>query len=288
MGRITSKGFIRLHALFQFALAIYLTNSPETITSTELVYNIRDGPRIDNFKPFTLLRSPFAYCGILLVSFALFDLTLAIKLPTLNHVLAIAQYVRRHRRHHHPGRQQRQQRQQHRRQHGPTTAQPSRRTRPRTQNPALAPAASASELNDAADKITAEFSTLYRQLCVLLVTLRVWIFMVVALRICMSPESEWDTGSGPGRTPTRRTVEGGKLIIWFGNEAFLPDSGPTGAGSRSGAGMGVDELKSKVVLAYGVMEILFSCWFIVALQYEKKRAQSQMRWMGGLNPPAAS
>lgn len=46
MGRISSKTYIRLHALFQLVLAVYLTFSRESVGGPELVYKVRDKLRI--------------------------------------------------------------------------------------------------------------------------------------------------------------------------------------------------------------------------------------------------
>ncbi|KMU88766.1 hypothetical protein CIHG_06434 [Coccidioides immitis H538.4] len=95
MSRLSSRSFIKLHALFQFALAAYLTWSPEVITDSGLVYYVQDELKIFDIPPFSRPRSPFALCGILLLIFALVDLTLAIKLPALNRILTIAHCIRR-------------------------------------------------------------------------------------------------------------------------------------------------------------------------------------------------
>ncbi|KAF3481686.1 uncharacterized protein GIQ15_04445 [Arthroderma uncinatum] len=309
MGRISSKNYIRLHALFQVALAIYLTTSRETVSGAELVYKVRNDMRIDNIQPFSLPRSPFAYCGILLLSFALFDLTLAIKLPMLNHILAVAEFIHRQQL------QQQQERQQRESLFRSQTSSPAPSTsrsrssyaRPAsTRTPSSSSTASSasdtstsSELNDAALKITAEFSSLYRQLCILLITLRSWIFMVVSLRIYLSPETEWGAtsmaasatstvmgvpgtstvGAGSVATPFRNAA--GKTILWF-DEAMLSGSGlsTAAAASGSGSGVNVDDLKRKIVLGYGVLELMFSCWILFALREEKKRAERHLRSFG--------
>lgn len=46
MGRISSKTYIRLHALFQVVLAVYLTFARESVGGPELVYKVRDKLRI--------------------------------------------------------------------------------------------------------------------------------------------------------------------------------------------------------------------------------------------------
>jgi len=100
MGRLSSKSFIKLHALFLFSLAAYLTRVPEVITDSDLVSCVGDGMRIDTIRIFSRSRSPLACCGIILLTFALLDLILVIKLPTLNQVIALAQLIHYDLRHH--------------------------------------------------------------------------------------------------------------------------------------------------------------------------------------------
>ncbi|KAK2846312.1 hypothetical protein FQN49_005847 [Arthroderma sp. PD_2] len=309
MGRLSSKNYIRLHALFQVALAIYLTTSRETVSGTELVYKVRNDMRIDNIQPFNLPRSPFAYCGILLLSFALFDLTLAIKLPTLNHILAVAEFIHRQQLRQ---QQERQQRESLLRSQTPSPAPTPSTSRsrssytrpPSTRTPSSSSTSSSAsdsststELNDAALKITAEFSSLYRQLCILLITLRSWIFMVVSLRIYLSPDTEWGAASAAASAtvaassiPGTSTVGGsfatpfrnaaGKTVLWFDEGMLLSGSGLGTAAAVSGSGADVDDLKRKIVLGYGVLELMFSCWILFALRDEKRRAESHLRSVG--------
>ncbi|KGY15675.1 hypothetical protein PABG_11328 [Paracoccidioides brasiliensis Pb03] len=89
MGRFSSKSYIKLHALFQFALAVYLTNCQEIISDWDLEYNVNNVIRIDATPTFTRPHSPLAYCGVILLTFALFDLVLAIKLPLINQMILI-------------------------------------------------------------------------------------------------------------------------------------------------------------------------------------------------------
>ncbi|ODH50694.1 hypothetical protein GX48_03202 [Paracoccidioides brasiliensis] len=89
MGRLSSKSYIKLHALFQFALAVYLTNCQEIISDWDLEYNVNNVIRIDATPTFTRPHSPLAYCGVILLTFALFDLVLAIKLPLINQMILI-------------------------------------------------------------------------------------------------------------------------------------------------------------------------------------------------------
>ncbi|KAM5450809.1 hypothetical protein McanMca71_002601 [Microsporum canis] len=309
MGRISSKTYIRLHALFQVALAIYLTTSRETVSGAELVYKVQDDLRIDNIQPFNLPRSPFAYCGILLLSFALFDLTLAIKLPTLNHILAVAEFIHRQQLRQQQERQQRESLLRSRssaftpiisRSRPPYTRPASTRTSSSSSTASTASDSSTStELNDAALKITAEFSSLYRQLCLLLITLRSWIFMIVSLRIYLSPDTEWGAvstavpstvttigmpgtstmGAGSVATPFHNA---GRTILWLDENMHLSGTGLNTAAAVSGPVSGVDvgDLKRKIVLGYGVLELMFSCWILFALREEKRRAESHLRSVG--------
>ncbi|PGH01148.1 hypothetical protein AJ79_08019 [Helicocarpus griseus UAMH5409] len=89
MGRLSSKNYIKLHAIFQFALAVYLTSYREVVSDCDLVYNVNDLIRIDATPTFARPRSPLAYCGVILLTFALFDLILAIKLPMINQMISI-------------------------------------------------------------------------------------------------------------------------------------------------------------------------------------------------------
>ncbi|EFR01727.1 hypothetical protein MGYG_04728 [Nannizzia gypsea CBS 118893] len=316
MARISSRTYIRLHALFQVVLAVYLTFSRESVGGSELVYKVRDRLRIDNIQPFNLPRSPFAYCGILLLSFALFDLTLAIKLPTLNHVLAVAEFIHRQQLRQQQERQQRESLLQSRASLSSSTALPppiiSRSrlpyTRPPTSRSSSASSTTSSgsgsststELNEAALKITAEFSSLYRQLCILLVTLRSWIFMIVSLRIYLSPDTEW--GAASTAVPSPATIVGmpatstlvagsvatpfqsaaGKTILWLDQNMHFTRAGLSTAAAVSGSTLGYDvnDLKRKIVLGYGVLELMFSCWILFALRHEKKQAENQLRSVG--------
>ncbi|GBF61775.1 hypothetical protein TMEN_4292 [Trichophyton mentagrophytes] len=315
MGRISSKTYIRLHALFQLVLAVYLTFSRESVGGPELVYKVRDKLRIDILQPFNLPRSPFAYCGILLLSFALFDLTLAIKLPTLNHVLAVAEFIHRQQLRQQQERQQRESLLQSRASSSSTALPPpiiSRSRLPYTRPPASRSSSTSStastdsdsststELNEAALKITAEFSSLYRQLCILLITLRSWIFMIVSLQIYLSSDTEW--GAASTALPSTATVAGmpatstlaantmatpfqsaaGKTILWLDQNMHFTRDGPNTAAVVSGSALGYDvnDLKRKIVLGYGVLELMFSCWILFALRHEKKQAEDQLRAVG--------
>ncbi|EEP82991.1 predicted protein [Uncinocarpus reesii 1704] len=209
MGRLSSQRLIKLHALFQFALAVSLTWTPEVITDSGLVYSAHGELRVSDIPPFTPPRSPFAYCGVLLLVFALVDLTLAVKLPALNHILTIARCIRR------------------------DGLQPHDRE------------GEPSNVAAAALEIATEFSTLYRHLCMLLNLLRLWIFLIVSLKVYSSPESVWFGRVGPAVSNT----VGGNVAI-----------------SATAHMTMVEELKGKIVMGYGVMEILFSCWVRIILQ----------------------
>ncbi|EAS31828.3 uncharacterized protein CIMG_07307 [Coccidioides immitis RS] len=233
MSRLSSRSFIKLHALFQFALAAYLTWSPEVITDSGLVYYVQDELKIFDIPPFSRPRSPFALCGILLLIFALVDLTLAIKLPALNRILTIAHCIRR-------------------------DAAAAAARQPRTEGQ-LAGEPDPS-VTDAAVKVATEFTSLYVHLCMLLTTLRFWIFFFVSLKVYFSPESVW----------------AGKV----GLAALDSVGNPTAAAAAAPGGVKmtlVEELKSKIVLGYGVMEIMFSCWFFIALNDERRATEYKHR-----------
>jgi hypothetical protein len=58
------------------------------------------GNKQDTIRIFSRSRSPLACCGIILLIFALLDLVVVIKLPTLNQVIALAQVIHYDLRHH--------------------------------------------------------------------------------------------------------------------------------------------------------------------------------------------
>ncbi|WEW60316.1 hypothetical protein PRK78_005801 [Emydomyces testavorans] len=213
MGHLSSQSFIKLHALFQFAFAVYLNWTPEVITDSGFVHSIEDELKIPSISFSAPPRSPFAYCGILLLVFAIIDLTLVVKLPTLNHILTIARCVRRD-----------------------MPLSPAQ--------PGTPPHRTASAL-----KIASEISTLYHHSCVLLTTLRFWIFCFVSLDVCFSQESVWVGRIGPAAAAT----------------------------SAGGKWTAVEELKGKIVLGYAVMEILFSCWLFFALRDEERATENKLQ-----------
>ncbi|KAL1958796.1 hypothetical protein VTO42DRAFT_3915 [Malbranchea cinnamomea] len=243
MGLLSSRSYIQLHALFQLVLAVYLTNSREVITDTELVYSDQNGRlRIDNLLPtFTRRRSPFAYCGILLLLFAIFDLTLALKLPTLNHLLAVARYIR-------------------------NTA-------------ANTPAAWSPTVR----KITDEFSDMYRHLCILLMTLRLAVFLIVTVKIGLSPAELWTGAFGLAGLAPSSLASGAGVGAAAETDIMVDDSSILGLSTSMAADQlvsSVDELKCRVVLLYGVMEALFSTWVVTALYDEQIETEKSFRSIG--------
>jgi hypothetical protein len=151
---------------------------------------------------------------MILVIFALFDLTLALKLPKINRMLAMARFVR-----------------------------------------------SSSTANDATwgsavRKLTDQFEELYRQLCIILMSIRFSVFSVVSTRIFLSPDEFWGAAVAPASIGGHTSKAGvGRLEIYMGPSLYVDRSSAGGLALDS-----VDELKYKVVLAYGVMEALFSGW----------------------------
>ncbi|PGH14840.1 hypothetical protein AJ80_05766 [Polytolypa hystricis UAMH7299] len=189
MGSLSSKSYIKLHALFQFLLAIYLTNSREVITgSDELVYQADNGMRIKTIPTFNRPRSPFAYCGIVLIILALFDLILVVKLPRLNQIMVISLMLQ-------------------------SEADPA-----------------SAQANSAANKAASVIKTLFTQICILLAVARFCAFSIISLRIYASSPESWTSAVG--------LHYDGSII----KDARLED------------------MKHKVVLAYGVMEMMFSSW----------------------------
>ncbi|KAK2812417.1 hypothetical protein FQN50_001418 [Emmonsiellopsis sp. PD_5] len=198
MSRLSSKNYIRLHALFQFLLAVYLTNCREVITDAELVYNVNDVVRIDAKPTFSRPRSPLAYCGIILITFALFDLILAIKLPLINQIISMSQIIN------------------HRADDSPA-------------------------VSAAVNKVIRVFSSLFFHICVLLALTRLLVFSVISLQIYSSaPE------------------------IWM----------PAGMQSTSVWNSRVNEAKNKVVLGYGMLEIMSSAWTLLSLKAERRATEA--------------
>jgi hypothetical protein len=157
---------------------------------------------------------------MILVAFALFDLTLALKLPKINRLLAMARFVR-------------------------LTS-----TRDATWSSAVR-------------KLTDQFEELYRQLCIILMSIRFSVFSIITTRIFLSPDEFWSAAVAPAgtTTTTAASIGGynkavvGRLEIYMRPRLYVDHSSAGGLAMDS-----VDELKYKVVLAYGVMEALFSGW----------------------------
>lgn len=56
-------------------------------------------------------------------------------------------------------------------------------------------------------------------------------------------------------------------MVWFdGFEAFGGTA--IAAGNAMDIGASVDDLKKKVVLGYGIIEVMFSCWVSAGLSYD--------------------
>lgn len=221
--RISSKNYIQLHALFQFALAFYLTITPEVITEDTVIYAANDRVRIDTVSPFSINlnrtspRSPFAYCGFLLVFFGLFDLTLVIRLPVLNYILSLARSIR-----------------------APPNPDPNSNNANNNNNHA------------AAVKIATEFSSLYNYLVLWLLSVRAWVFLTVASSVYVSADNLWTGRMGLGAITAAM-------------------------GERDRSMSPVDEFKSRIVLAYGLMEVLFSYWIMHALRHEQRKTETLLR-----------
>ncbi|KAI5286157.1 hypothetical protein KEM55_000391, partial [Ascosphaera atra] len=167
---------------------------------------------------FSRPRSPFAYCGIVLVFFALFDLILAIKLPALNQLLTITRLL-----------------------YSSTmgtageadTGSGTAGDPFSSQSPPQSPSRT---LAAAVSKAIAAFASLFTHICVLLGFTRLVVFAMVALRIYASPAEEWR----------------GMMMV---------RGGGGGAGSAgAGGGSAEEQVKSKVILGYGLAEMMFSKW----------------------------
>ncbi|PGH28938.1 hypothetical protein GX50_08324 [[Emmonsia] crescens] len=156
MAQLSSKSYIKLHALFQFALAVYLTRYQEVISDCDLVYNVNDVIRIDATPTFTRPRSPLAYCGVILLTFALFDLVLAIKLPLINQMISII----------------------------------SRLFDARVGND------SSPTLSAAASKMIRIFTSLFTHICILLAITRCLVFSIISIRIYASAAEFWVPAAG--------------------------------------------------------------------------------------------
>ncbi|KAI1907051.1 hypothetical protein LOZ53_002038 [Ophidiomyces ophidiicola] len=208
---LSSRSFIQLHALFQFSLAVYLTWTPETVVDSGFIFTFRDQPRIANIPPFTPPRSPFAYCGVILLIFALFDLSLTLNLPSMNRLLTVASCVRRD--HREPGGVER-----------PDSADQQRGQRRGSE---------ISHVTAEVIKVASEFSALYRHIFTYLTVLRFCIYFIVSAKIFSLPESAW-VGRARSAAP--------------------------GAPSNPTDMITIGDLKWKIILGYGFMEVSFFSW----------------------------
>ncbi|EEQ88659.1 hypothetical protein RJZ56_005270 [Blastomyces dermatitidis] len=167
MGRLSSKGYIKLHALFQFALAIYLTRYKEVISDCDLVYNVNDVIRIDATPTFARPRSPFAYCGVILLVFALFDLILTIRLPLINQLISITRRLFDSRLANSSGRSR--------------TSRTSRTSPSSPSSPALS----------TAKKMLRIYNSIFTHMCILLAVTRCLVFSIISIRIYASATDIW-------------------------------------------------------------------------------------------------
>ncbi|KLJ12496.1 hypothetical protein EMPG_12489 [Blastomyces silverae] len=161
MGRLSSKSYIKLHALFQFALAVYLARCNEAISDCDLVYNVNDVIRIDATPTFARPRSPFAYCGVLLLVFALFDLILTIRLPLINQLISIT-----------------------RRLFDSRLANNSARSR-------TSPSSPSSPTLSTAKKMLRIYNSIFTHMCILLAVTRCLVFSIISIRIYASATDVW-------------------------------------------------------------------------------------------------
>ncbi|KAG5290188.1 Ilm1 superfamily domain-containing protein [Histoplasma ohiense] len=175
MGRLSSKSYINLHALFQFALTVYLTRYQEVIADCDLSYNVNDVIRIDATPTFAQPRSPFAYCGVTLLAFALFDLILATRLPLINQLISVMSRLFNARRTH-------------------NSAPPS------------------SPTSSTADKMLQTYTSLFTHICILLAITRCLVFSVISIRIYASASEVWvpaaaATAGGRGGMPDAAALD---------------------------------------------------------------------------------
>ncbi|OJD13720.1 hypothetical protein AJ78_05852 [Emergomyces pasteurianus Ep9510] len=168
MGQLSSTSYIKLHALFQFALAVYLTRYQEIIPDRDLVYNVNDATRMDATPTFTRPRSPLAYCGVILLTFAIFDLVLAIKLPVINQMISIMSRLFDSRRNDN-----------------------SNNNNSNNNDPSSPPTLSA-----AANKMIRIFSSLFTHICILLAITRCLVFSIISIRIYASAPEVWVPAAG--------------------------------------------------------------------------------------------
>lgn len=111
--------------------------------------------------------------------------------------------------------------------------------------------------------------------------------MIVSLQIYLSSDTEW--GASSTALPSTATVGGmpatstlaastmatpfqsaaGKTILWLDQNMHFTRDGPSTAAVVSGSALGYDvnDLKRKIVLGYGVLELMFSCWVSVSRRY---------------------
>ncbi|OKL61885.1 hypothetical protein UA08_02838 [Talaromyces atroroseus] len=88
MALLSSQTLIQAHALFLFILAVYLVVSPGAVTDSDIVFILGEAMQIDiDTSLATTAQFPFAICGILLISQALFDLIIVRKLPQVEDLI---------------------------------------------------------------------------------------------------------------------------------------------------------------------------------------------------------
>ncbi|OAX77739.1 hypothetical protein ACJ72_07960 [Emergomyces africanus] len=163
MGQLSSKSYIKLHALFQFALAVYLARHQGIIPDCDLVYNVHDVIQIDATPTFSRPRSPLAYCGVILLTFAIFDLVLAIKLPLINQMISIMSRL------------------------FDSRGNNNYNNVPSSASSASSPPA----LSAAANKMIRIFTSLFTHICILLAVTRCLVFSIVSIRIYASAPELW-------------------------------------------------------------------------------------------------
>ncbi|OJD13060.1 hypothetical protein ACJ73_09251 [Blastomyces percursus] len=164
MGRLSSKRYIQLHALFQFALALYLARFKEFVSDYDLVYNVNDVIRIDATPTFARPRSPFAYCGVILLVFALFDLILTIRLPLINQLISITSRLFDSR-----------------------LANSSAHSR----SSRSSPSSPSSPTLSTAKKMLRIYNSVFTHMCILLAVTRCLVFSIISIRIYASATDVW-------------------------------------------------------------------------------------------------
>ncbi|PGH07658.1 hypothetical protein GX51_01667 [Blastomyces parvus] len=179
MGRLSSKSYIKLHALFQFALAVYLTRCVEVISDCDPVYNVNDVIRIDAISTFARPRSPFAYCGVILLVFALFDLILTIRLPLINQLISITSRLFDSR-----------------------LANNSAPSRSRTSSSSSPPSSPSSQTLSSAKRMLRIYNSIFTHMCILLAVTRCLVFSIISIRIYASATDVWVPAAAAVTTAT--------------------------------------------------------------------------------------